>query len=250
MKAIAINGITKSGKTTVCEALIRGLTARGYSVGSIKEIHFEEFKIDPDPNTNTNRHRNAGAQLVTARGLFETDVLFPSMLPIDTILSFYHHDFVVMEGVSDCNCCRIITAHNEREVHERMDGRVIAVSGVIANDGVKEVAGQRVYHAVDNPEALVDLVVEKAFEPLPDADPECCSACGYDCKTLTERIISGQSKRADCVLTSQNVELSVGGRSIVMVPFVQNILKNAVVGVAKELEGYAPNSEIVVKVRR
>ncbi len=250
MKAIAVNGITKSGKTTVCETLISGLSRRGFSVGSVKEIHFEEFKIDPDPNTNTNRHKTAGAQLVTARGLFETDVLFPSMLPIDEILSFYHYDYIVMEGVSDCNCCRIITAHNEAEVEERMDGRVIAVSGVLANSGVREIAGQRVYNVQNEGDALVELVIEKAFEPLPDVDPECCSACGYNCRTLTERIVSGLSERGDCVLTNQDVELLVGNRSIHMVPFVQNILRNAVLGVARELEGYAQGSEIVVKVHR
>ncbi len=250
MKAIAVNGITKSGKTTVCEALIKGLRSRGYSVGSVKEIHYEAFKIDPDPITNTNRHKNAGAQLVAARGLFETDILYQSMLPIDQILCHYHHDYVVLEGVSDCNCCRIITAHSEAEVHERMDDRVIAVSGVIANSDVCEVAGRHVYHAINEPDALVDLVIEKAFEPLPNVDPKCCSLCGYDCKTLTGRIVSGLSKRGDCVLTSQDVQLSVNGRSITMVPFVQNILRNAVLGVAKELEGFAPNSEIVVKVHQ
>jgi len=40
MKAVAVNGLSRSGKTTVCEALISGLRRRGYKVGSVKEIHF------------------------------------------------------------------------------------------------------------------------------------------------------------------------------------------------------------------
>jgi len=250
MKAIAVNGITKSGKTTVCEALISGLRARGYSVGSVKEIHFEEFKIDPVPTANTNRHKAAGSELVTARGLFETDVLYPSMLPMENILSLYHHDFIVLEGVTDCNCCRIITAHNEQEVMERMDGRVIGVSGVVANGGVRDMMGQRVYNVFEEPDALVELVLEKSFEALPNVDPKCCSLCGYSCRGLTEQIVAGKAHRTDCVLTSQDVELSINGRAVDMVPFVQKILKNAILGVAKELEGFEENTEIVVKVRQ
>ena len=97
MKAIAVNGITKSGKTTVCETIIKGLRQRGYAVGSVKEIHFESFAIDPDPNTNTNRHRAAGSQLVTARGMYETDILYQSMLSMEEILRHYNHDYVILE---------------------------------------------------------------------------------------------------------------------------------------------------------
>ena len=141
MKAIAVNGITMSGKTTVCETIIKGLRKRGYSVGSVKEIHYEDFKIDPDPNSNTNRHRAAGSQLVAARGMYETDIMYPSKLSIDEVLKRYDHDFVILEGVADCNVPRIITAHEEQEIEERKDERVVLVSGVIANSGVAQVHG-------------------------------------------------------------------------------------------------------------
>ena len=62
MKVIAINGITKTGKTTACEVIIDGLRKRGYSVGSVKEIHFEKFKIDPDNSNNTNRQPRRAAR--------------------------------------------------------------------------------------------------------------------------------------------------------------------------------------------
>ena len=100
----------------------------------MKEIHFEQFAIDPVPTSNTNRHKAAGSQLVTARGLSETDVLYQSMLPILEILEHYDHDYVILEGVTDCNVPRILTAHNEQELIERIDCRAVCVSGVFAND--------------------------------------------------------------------------------------------------------------------
>ena len=102
MRAFSVIGITKTGKTTTIENIIRELKKRNYSVGSIKEIHFDSFAIDI-PGTNTDRHRQAGSELVTARGYHETDIMFPSKLPIEEILRYYEQDYVVMEGVKDYN---------------------------------------------------------------------------------------------------------------------------------------------------
>ncbi len=76
MKAFSVIGISKTGKTTSIEKIIKGLKKRNYSVASIKEIHFDSFAMDA-PGTNTDRHRKAGSEIVTARGLNETDIMFP-----------------------------------------------------------------------------------------------------------------------------------------------------------------------------
>lgn len=255
MKAIAVNGTHHTGKTCVCEAIIAGLRARGYSVGSVKEIHFEGFKIDPDETNNTNRHRLAGSQQVTARGVCETDILYQSKLPILQILSHYDYDYVVLEGVTDCNAPRILTANEDiqnatREVQERKDGRVVAVSGKVSNLGVKELCGLPVFHTFDDAQALVDLVEKVAYAPLPDFDPACCSCCGSSCREFAGKVAQGQAQREDCVLERQAVELTVDGVAVPMVPFVQAILGNAVRGVASELQGYNANGEICVRIKR
>ena len=247
MKVIAVNGVSSSGKTTVCEALIRELTRRGYRVGSVKEIHYDQFSIDPKPDTNTNRHRRAGATLVTARAGRETDVMFPQKLPIGEILSMYDHDYVILEGVSDCNAPRILTAHSAQELDERMDGRVVAVSGVIAGT-LADYRGLPVFNALTDAAALADFAERAAREPLPDFDPDCCSACGMSCRALAEQVAQGKADITDCVLRAADVELTVGGRPIPMVPFVQKLLRNAVLAVASELDG-VKQGELVVKFR-
>jgi molybdopterin-guanine dinucleotide biosynthesis adapter protein len=248
MKAVAITGITKSGKTTVAETLIRYFRGREYSVGSIKEIHFEQFAIDT-PGTNTDRHRQAGSQLVTALGLNETDVLFPVKLDIKTLLSFYEQDYVVMEGVSDIIAPRIITAHNVEEIDERMDGCVFAISGRIA-EKMTEYRGIPVIDCTKDPEKLCRLSEEKVFEALPNFSPKCCKACGFTCKQLCERILQGSSRREDCVLSDAKVELYFDGKKVNMVPFVQNVLRNAVLAVAGELDGYKNGAGIHVDIGR
>lgn len=249
MKVIAINGVTHSGKTTLCQTIIGGLRKRGYTVGSVKEIHFEQFRIDPMPNSNTLKHRKAGAQRVTARGVHETDILYQEMLPIDEILQHYDHDFVILEGVSDCNVPRILTALSEKEVEEAMDDRAVLVSGVLANTAGETVCGLPVINALEEPDRLVNFVIDYAFEPMPHFDPKCCTACGHSCRELTGLICQGKAKREDCVLSKQKVELLLNGKPVPMVPFVQNVMKNTVMAVAKELDGVSGGGEIEVRFR-
>ena len=247
MKLLSVIGITQSGKTTTVENIIAELRKRRYTVGSVKEIHYELFAIDT-VGSNTDRHKKAGSQLVTARGYNETDVLFSRQLKVDEMLKFYDHDFVVLEGVSDTCAPKIISAHNTQEVDERLDGTVFAISGRLANT-MQEYRGLPVINSITDRDKLVDLIEEKVFERLPDFPGQCCSACGYTCPEMVERILQGKASRKDCIISDGSITLQIDGQDIPMVPFVQNILKNVVTGVVKELEGYRKNGEIIVKIK-
>lgn len=160
MKVISVYGYSKSGKTTTVECLIRELVKRNYTVGTVKEIHFEEFTMDTE-GSNTDRHRKAGAELVTARGLFETDILYKEKLPIQEILKFYKQDFVILEGVTDFDVPKILCTSNLEDVKIRMSSGVFVLSGVIAN----EITGYEklpVINAMNCVEKLTDLVEKTA----------------------------------------------------------------------------------------
>jgi len=246
MKVFNVMGYTKTGKTTTIEKIIQELRIRGYTVGSIKDIHFEEFAIDT-PGTNTDRHKKAGSQLVTARGLFETDILFPRQLDLYEIMRFYHHDFLVIEGYSESNTPKILTASSMEDLESKIDETVFLISGKIA-DKIDSYKGIPAISALDDISLIVDLIIKNTFKLLPDFDKDCCGKCGFSCRELCIKIVKGERKRSDCILDNQKVELSVDGNQVKMVPFVQNILENAVVGVVKELKGYKKNSKIIVKI--
>mgnify|MGYP006281723035 CR=1 FL=1 len=225
--------------------MVKELKKRKYSVATIKEIHYEDFAIDKS-GTDTSRHKNAGAELVTARGYHETDILYPDKLPINKILKHYDHEYIVIEGVEKGNFPKIISARTEKEIEERLDDTVIAITGVIANR-IDEYKGLPVINSLEDIEKLVDLIEEKAFEKLPDFPKDCCTACGYSCEELSRKIIKGEAKRDDCVISNSEVKLYINEQKIEMVPFVQDILKNALIGVVSELEGYEKNAKIEVE---
>lgn len=248
MKVFSIIGISKSGKTTTIENIIKELRKRNYTVGSVKEIHFEQFKIDTE-GSNTYRHKVAGSQLVTARGIYETDILFQNKLSVNEILSFYNHDFVILEGVRDTCTPKIVTAHDVGGILEKFDETTFAISGQIS-DSLLEYEGIPVINSLTDIEKLVDLIEEKVFDRLPDMNDECCQKCGYTCKQLCSLILKGEAERGDCALTDKSITLKIDDKEIEMVPFVQNILKNAIEGIAKELHGYTENGDIEICIKR
>jgi molybdopterin-guanine dinucleotide biosynthesis protein B len=249
MRVLSVCGITGSGKTTTIENIIKELRARGYKVGSVKDIHFEAFKMDPDPTTNTNRHKAAGATLVTALGYFETAILYPIRLPLDSVLDFYEkddYDWVVLEGVDCIAVPTIVTAHNAEDLEQKWVPMAFAVSGIISAS-ITEYQDKPSIDSTTDITKLTDLIELKVYDRLPNFPPECCMACGMTCEQLAHAIIAGEKRRSDCI-ADQGIELYCNGRRVMMVPFVQNLLKNALLGVVSELEGYEKGCEINVRL--
>ena len=166
MKVVSVIGITDSGKTTTIENIIKELRLRNYMVGTVKEIHFHNFKMDVE-GTNTDRHKKAGSQLVTARGENETDILFQEKLSLAKILSFYNHDYVILEGVREKSIPKILTAHNINGIEDRLDETVFAISGRVSSelDMYKNIPS---INGITNIQKLVDLIEKNAIEFFQD----------------------------------------------------------------------------------
>lgn len=247
MKVIMLKGISGTGKTTTAERIIRELRRRGYTVGSIKEIHFEAFTMETE-GSNTARHKKAGAHPVTARGLRETDIMFDHTLDIDRLLDYYTQDYVVIEGDSGANCPVIITGKTQEQLDAQVNGLTIAVSGVIS-ESLKTYQGLPVINGMTEIEKLVDLIEAKTPERMPNYSSDCCSACGTDCRGLTERILKGTGSLSECILKGQDVQLYVNGKEIPMVPFVKSMVRSVSKAMIGELDGYEEGAEIMIKIK-
>lgn len=244
MKVISVTGLSGSGKTGVIEQIIKELKARGYTVGSVKEIHFEAFRLDQE-GKNTWRHRQAGADTVTARAHHETDIMYKGHLPIYEVLSHYNQDFVVLEGVRDAVVPEIAVCKEDET--PALTPLTIAISGRFANNRSGAYNGLPIFNALTDASALADYIIQKTPDLMPDFDPDCCSFCGSDCRGFLARYLKGEKKLSDCVINTQNVALKIDGKDIALVPFVQNILRNTVLGVVSELKGYKKDARICIE---
>lgn len=154
MKIITVVGVRKSGKTTTVTGLIRELKSRGYRVGTVKSVFCPSFTLDTD-GSNSKRHREAGADIVCVKGKQEMDIL----LPPDMEGSFYSElpvDYLILEGEYEFCVPRIICAHKESEIEERMTEDTVALAGRIA-ERLDTYKGLRVFHSVNEISALADL---------------------------------------------------------------------------------------------
>ena len=215
MRIVTIKGFSKTGKTTTVTSLISELRKRDYTVGSVKDIHFKEFEADT-PGTDTYKHAEAGACRVTARGPKNTGIIMDERMSMDAILKYYKEDFVIIEGDCGIDCPTIITAKTIDDIESKMCPQAIAVSGVIANDMQGQTIGVLpVINGITEVEKMADLV-------------------------------EAATKEKENKL---EVELTIDGEEIWMVPFVKETLKNVVVGAVKALDGYEEGKEIIIKIK-
>ena len=133
MKIIMIKGFSKTGKTSTVTSLVAELRRRGYTVGTVKDIHFEGYEADT-PNTDTYKHRKAGTRRVTARGTKDTAIYVDRQMKIEEILKYYKEDFVILEGDSGMKCPNIITGRTTEDLDKRMDENTIGFTGIIAGN--------------------------------------------------------------------------------------------------------------------
>ncbi len=213
MKLIMIKGIHNTGKTTTVTAVIKELRKRGYTVGSVKDIHFTGFAIDQE-ETDTWKHSEAGADTVTAIGRKETDIMHKKQMDVESILCQYDQDYVVIEGDPGIDCPNIVTGANTDDLDVKRDSRTIAFAGIIGGT-MEEYEGIPVMDSTKDTERMTDLI-EKAEEDI-----------------KLEKKIS-------------EVKLYFDDMEVPMVPFVEAIIRGSVLGVAKELKGYEEGCEVKI----
>lgn len=247
MKAFAVIGYHHTGKTTLVNGLIKSLVSRGYKVATIKDIHHEQYKADI-AGKNSWQHIQSGSQLTFARGLYDTALIFPKPLTLREMVSFLSCDYLIIEGMKDAPVPKILCAESEVQLEELYDDTVIAVSGKIAEQGLNW-QEPKLFNTEIDTESLTELIIAKVFEILPDNDSACCSECGMTCYEMAAAILSGEKKRSDCKTDGKTqINLSVDGKNIKLVPFVQNLFRDILLSFIGNLKDVNPQGNITIEI--
>ena len=235
MKVFSVSGLHHSGKTTVCEEVMKSLKQKGYSVSSIKDIHMENFEMDRE-GSNSWRHLAANRESVIARGLNKTFMIWNRQLNLKDMLDHMHTDWVIVEGMRSSPLPKIICAQNMEQLEEVFDDRVFAISGPVSEQ-IKEYKGIPAINARTNIEELVALIIEKVFHVLPFHKDGYCGHCGLNCFELTAQILQGKKTREDCaVRRPDNFSLHFNGEEIMANSFVTDILNDVLVAICSNLK--------------
>jgi molybdopterin-guanine dinucleotide biosynthesis protein B len=227
MRAIAVVGFKKSGKTTLAIELAEALRKLGLSVTLVKHSH---HGFDEKADTDTARFR-ASADMVMGFSPGGSFVSWPDERPLAELIAFVKTDFLVLEGGKTLGIMpRILIASDEDTAGQLDPELALAAYGDAALDGLmatRDVAG------------LARIAKNSGFL-LPGLD---CGACGREnCRALAVEIVAGEASVDDCKALSGSMRVLVNGAPLPLNPFVERILQSGIRGLLSELKGYTPGA--------
>ena len=214
MKILAVVGTKNTGKTTLVTMLVQELVKRGHQVGTIKHTH-HDFDLE---GKDTWKHREAGARMVVGSGE-STFFLINEAIELDKILKSIKNledlDYVIIEGFKHVDYPKISTTGDE-------DDFTITSVDVFNMDPEDVIP-------------LADLVEERSYGLIPGSD---CGECGFDsCLDMAKAIIRGEAVEEKCKMKKfQEVELFIDDVGIPLNPFVQDFIKESVMGMINTLK--------------
>jgi molybdopterin-guanine dinucleotide biosynthesis adapter protein len=123
---IQVVGYKNSGKTTVTCKMIRGLSNKGWKVGSIKhDAH--DFEVDY-PGKDTWQHREAGAIVTAINSRDKTAIMEQRGTTLQALIERIHGvDVVMVEGYKFESYPKIVILKQERDI-----SLLSETSGIIA----------------------------------------------------------------------------------------------------------------------
>jgi molybdopterin-guanine dinucleotide biosynthesis protein MobB len=170
MNIIAVIGSKKSGKTTTIEALVRGLTKRGYRVATVKHVSEKGFTLDTE-GKDTWRHAQAGAKTIVVVAPNELGIIKKVDTTKQGLQEIVKHcennvDFTILEGFrslveKEPNVPKIVAVKAYDEAVETLKRfkPIIAFTGSAAFTAKK--LGIPVVDVLEEPENLVEIVERK-----------------------------------------------------------------------------------------
>ncbi|MGD9130423.1 MAG: molybdopterin-guanine dinucleotide biosynthesis protein B [Candidatus Bathyarchaeota archaeon] len=226
---VAVAGNSNSGKTTAIEALIKGLTKRGYTIASAKHIpNHPEFTIDTE-GKDTWRYAKAGASSVLSvapKELTAIKKVDTTEYSLEQIVAETpdEADIIILEGFKglveqDSSIPKLVTAKTVNEIitAPELYKNILAFLTSIP-DGKVETEILCV-DAQKEPEKLVDLVTNKVA-------------------VLVEK----KRKR------EEKITIQIDEKFVPLGDFVQDIIRNAVLAMVSSLKGAKIKGEEKVSI--
>lgn len=206
--AICITGWANSGKTTLIEALLAHLTARGLRVGVIKHSH-HTLAMDT-AGKDTARYREAGAQAVALAAADGAAMLEAGDKRLTDMLSRVREvDLILVEGYDREACLPMLEVWRARPMRAPAQWRRAVISDL-------PYMGDLPVFKPQDTAAIADFVLSLARE---------------------------QQQHA-----SARVSVQLDGQDISTVLFVQSLVENVSRGLLSTLDGYRDGCEIVIRI--
>jgi len=255
MKPIIICGYSNTGKTSFIERLIKSIKSKGKTVAVIKHIDISHKpKLD---DSDTSRYLKAGAELSIGFGgdyllRYEKNIEKKAKennsmrYRIHNLLLSANKDFVIIEGLKSYNgpIPKIVFVNSKEEIDSLADELTIGYSGQNAEDF--NISIPYIHFNADD-ETLYRFIDKNSIPFVADLD---CGECGYPtCRDFAKALMRKEVTLKNCIPMSGDVKLTVNNKPVFLKGFVRDILRDIVIGFAKNLHDYEEGN-IKISIRR
>lgn len=213
MQIISVVGNKNSGKTSLTVKIIKELKKRNYKVATIKHSHHQ---LDMDkPNTDTWKHKEAGSEMIIGIGATSyfnvcKDLDLERLLFLIKVLNPV--DFVVIEGFKKYPYPKIATTPD------------VADKYTIEKVDALNITEKEIENLTDKIEIYAHDITDTLY----------MNNCGYnDGLKISKSIINDEIKINE--LDKIDVHLSIDNKVIGLNKFVNNYLRETVIGAIKSL---------------
>ena len=229
---VAVVGSSNSGKTTAVEYIIKGLTKNGYSVASAKRIPEQEFTIDTK-GKDTYRHAKAGSSTVLSVAPNELTIIkkvdtkkyslqqLIAQIPDET-------DVIIVEGFKslvgqNMTIPKIVAVKSQDEITEALERYKNVIAFIGHSPDQKTESEIPFIDTIKEPEKLVALVTQNVA-------------------------VQVERKRK----REEKITIQVDEQMLPLGEFVQDIVRNSVLGMVSSLKGVKIKGEekVLIVIKR
>lgn len=217
MPIIAVVGSRQSGKTTTVEAIVRGLTEKGYRVATAKHIPEADFTIDTEEK-DTWRHAQAGAKIIMSVAPHELTVI----KKVDT--EEYDLNALVEQCEEEVDMLIL-------EGFRKLVAKNLSIPKVVTLKNVKEVA--------ETSEYFKPIL---AFEGSSKVKTEGLKIPKIDVLKEPQTLIEIVDKRVGPVIKKRRelkemLDVHVGQKTLPLNPFVKKFVRSVILSMVSTLKG-------------
>jgi len=217
MPIIAVVGSRQSGKTTIVEALVRGLTEKGYRVATAKHIPEADFTIDTR-GKDTWRHAQAGAKTIMS--------MAPNELTIIKKVDTTGYDLSALVEQCEREADILIL-----EGFRKLVAKDLSIPKVVAVKKVREVS--------ETSEYFKPILV---FEGSAKVEIEGLKIPKVDVLREPQKLVEIVNKRVGPIIKKrrafrETLRIKVDHKTLPLNPFVKNFVRSVVLSMVSTMKG-------------